>query len=36
MVFWPEFFASSGGREFVAGGVGGMASMLAGQPPNPP
>jgi hypothetical protein len=32
MEFWPEFMASSGGREFVAGGVGGMAGVLAGHP----
>ncbi|GJN38169.1 hypothetical protein PR202_gb27185 [Eleusine coracana subsp. coracana] len=32
MEFWPEFLASSGGREFVAGGVGGMAGVLAGHP----
>ena len=32
MEFWPEFLATSGGREFVAGGVGGMAGVLAGHP----
>lgn len=32
MEFWPEFLASSWGREFVAGGVGGMAGVLAGHP----
>ncbi|TVU22961.1 hypothetical protein EJB05_32684, partial [Eragrostis curvula] len=32
MEFWPEFLASSGGREFLAGGVGGMAGVLAGHP----
>jgi solute carrier family 25 (mitochondrial carnitine/acylcarnitine transporter), member 20/29 len=32
MEFWPEFLASSCGREFVAGGVGGMAGVLAGHP----
>ncbi|KAM0902460.1 hypothetical protein ACQ4PT_019283 [Festuca glaucescens] len=32
MEFWPEFLASSGGHEFVAGGVGGMAGVLAGHP----
>jgi Mitochondrial carrier protein len=32
MEFWPEFLASSWGREFVAGGVGGMAGVLAGYP----
>jgi hypothetical protein len=36
MEFWLEFLASSGRREFVVGGVGGMAGVLAGQPPNPP
>jgi len=32
MEFWPEFLATSGGSEFVAGGVGGMAGVLAGHP----
>ncbi|KAK6148853.1 hypothetical protein DH2020_016378 [Rehmannia glutinosa] len=32
MDFWPEFLASSWGREFVAGGVGGTAGVLAGYP----
>uniref|UniRef100_A0A0E0JFT4 Uncharacterized protein n=1 Tax=Oryza punctata TaxID=4537 RepID=A0A0E0JFT4_ORYPU len=32
MEFWPEFLASSWGKEFVAGGVGGMAGVLAGHP----
>ena len=32
MEFWPEFLGTSGGREFVAGGVGGMAGVLAGHP----
>ncbi|CAO2205104.1 unnamed protein product [Urochloa humidicola] len=32
MEFWPEFVATTGGREFVAGGVGGMAGVLAGHP----
>lgn len=32
MEFWPEFLATSGGREFLAGGVGGMAGVLAGHP----
>lgn len=32
MEFWPEFLASSGGHEFMAGGVGGMAGVLAGHP----
>jgi hypothetical protein len=29
---YMEFLASSGGREFVAGGVGGMAGVLTGHP----
>ncbi|PIN05907.1 Mitochondrial carrier protein [Handroanthus impetiginosus] len=32
MDFWPEFLASSWGKEFVAGGVGGIAGVLAGHP----
>ncbi|KAH9300913.1 hypothetical protein KI387_012496 [Taxus chinensis] len=32
MEFWPEFLASSWGREFVAGGFGGMAGVVAGHP----
>ncbi|KAM1077796.1 hypothetical protein ACFX2I_024937 [Malus domestica] len=32
MDFWPEFLASSWGREFVAGGVGGMAGVVSGYP----
>ncbi|KAL0354684.1 UNVERIFIED_CONTAM: Mitochondrial arginine transporter BAC2 [Sesamum radiatum] len=32
MDFGPEFLASSSGKEFVAGGVGGMAGVLAGHP----
>lgn len=32
MDFWPEFLASSWGREFVAGGFGGMAGIVAGYP----
>lgn len=32
MEFWPEFLASSWGREFVAGGFGGMAGVFAGHP----
>ncbi|KAK4410562.1 Mitochondrial arginine transporter BAC2 [Sesamum angolense] len=32
MDFWPEFLASSWGREFVAGGFGGTAGVLAGYP----
>ncbi|KAG9455793.1 hypothetical protein H6P81_000301 [Aristolochia fimbriata] len=32
MEFWPEFLASSWGREFIAGGVGGMAGVIAGHP----
>lgn len=32
MDFWPEFLASSWGREFVAGGLGGMAGVVSGYP----
>jgi hypothetical protein len=32
MEFWLQFLASSGGREFMAGRVGGMPGMLAGHP----
>ncbi|XP_059641756.1 mitochondrial arginine transporter BAC2 [Cornus florida] len=32
MDFWPEFLASSWGKEFVAGGFGGMAGVMAGYP----
>lgn len=32
MDFWPEFLATSGGREFVAGGFGGIAGVVAGYP----
>lgn len=32
MEFWPEFLASSWGREFVAGGFGGMAGVISGHP----
>lgn len=32
MDFWPEFIASSWGREFVAGGFGGIAGIVAGYP----
>ncbi|KAG8379939.1 hypothetical protein BUALT_Bualt07G0141800 [Buddleja alternifolia] len=32
MEFWREFLASSWGREFVAGGFGGMAGILTGYP----
>ncbi|XP_072961543.1 mitochondrial arginine transporter BAC2 isoform X1 [Typha angustifolia] len=32
MEFWPEFLASSWGREFFAGGVGGMAGVISGYP----
>ncbi|CAL9184627.1 unnamed protein product [Musa hybrid cultivar] len=32
MEFWPEFMASSWGREFVAGGIGGMAGVVSGHP----
>lgn len=32
MDFWPEFLASSRGKEFVAGGFGGIAGIMAGYP----
>ncbi len=32
MEFWPEFLASTSGSEFVAGGSGGMAGVMAGHP----
>ncbi|CAA0828694.1 Mitochondrial arginine transporter BAC2 [Striga hermonthica] len=32
MEFWPEFFASSCVKEFVAGGFGGTAGVIAGYP----
>ncbi|XP_021846858.1 mitochondrial arginine transporter BAC2 [Spinacia oleracea] len=32
MEFWPEFLASSWGKEFVAGGFGGIAGVAAGYP----
>ncbi|GKB85792.1 mitochondrial arginine transporter BAC2 [Tanacetum coccineum] len=32
MDFWPEFLASSWGKEFVAGGFGGSAGIMAGYP----
>ncbi|KAI3858235.1 hypothetical protein MKX03_001036 [Papaver bracteatum] len=32
MEFWPEFLASSWGKEFVAGGFGGMAGVVSGYP----
>ncbi|KAG8388334.1 hypothetical protein BUALT_Bualt02G0114900 [Buddleja alternifolia] len=32
MEFWPEFLANSWGREFVAGGFGGIAGVIAGYP----
>ncbi|XP_051119043.1 mitochondrial arginine transporter BAC2-like [Andrographis paniculata] len=32
MDFWPEFLASSWGKEFVAGGFGGSAGVIAGYP----
>lgn len=32
MEFWPEFLASSWGREFIAGGFGGMAGVISGYP----
>lgn len=32
MEFWPEFLANSWGREFIAGGCGGTAGVIAGYP----
>lgn len=32
MEFWPEFLAGTSGREFIAGGVGGIAGVIAGHP----
>lgn len=32
MDFWPEFLATSWGREFVAGGFGGIAGIVSGYP----
>lgn len=32
MDFWPEFLASSWGKEFVAGGIGGAAGIVSGYP----
>ncbi|KAJ7962995.1 Mitochondrial carrier protein [Quillaja saponaria] len=32
MDFWPQFLASSWGREFVAGGFGGIAGIISGYP----
>ncbi|CAM6101854.1 unnamed protein product [Calypogeia fissa] len=32
MEFWPEFLADTSGREFIAGGVGGIAGVVAGHP----
>uniref|UniRef100_A0A2N9F2Z6 Uncharacterized protein n=1 Tax=Fagus sylvatica TaxID=28930 RepID=A0A2N9F2Z6_FAGSY len=32
MAFWPEFAASNWGREFVAGGFGGVAGIISGFP----
>ncbi|KAM7255725.1 hypothetical protein ACFE04_008623 [Oxalis oulophora] len=32
MDFWPEFLASSWGKEFVAGGFGGIAGVISGYP----
>nr|XP_043637754.1 mitochondrial arginine transporter BAC2-like [Erigeron canadensis] len=32
MDFWPEFLASSWGREFIAGGFGEIAGIIAGHP----
>ncbi|CAN4088914.1 unnamed protein product [Withania somnifera] len=34
MAFWSEFLASSWGREFVAGGFGGIAGLVSGYPLN--
>ncbi|KAA8540416.1 hypothetical protein F0562_024665 [Nyssa sinensis] len=32
MEFWPEFLANSWGKEFVAGGFGGIAGIFSGYP----
>lgn len=32
MDFWPEFLASSWGKEFVGGGFGGIAGIVCGYP----
>ncbi|KZV26093.1 hypothetical protein F511_06019 [Dorcoceras hygrometricum] len=32
MDFWPEYLASSWGKEFVAGGFGGTAGVITGYP----
>ncbi|KAJ4953630.1 hypothetical protein NE237_030462 [Protea cynaroides] len=32
MDFWPEFLATSWGKEFVAGGLGGAAGVISGYP----
>ncbi|KAG5026042.1 hypothetical protein AAZX31_08G203100 [Glycine max] len=32
MDFWPEYLASGSGREFVAGGFGGIAGIISGYP----
>lgn len=32
MNFWPAFLASSWGREFVAGGFGGIGGVITGYP----
>ncbi|XP_004304507.1 PREDICTED: mitochondrial arginine transporter BAC2 [Fragaria vesca subsp. vesca] len=32
MDFWPEFLANSWGKEFVAGGFGGIAGIVSGYP----
>lgn len=32
MEFWPEFLGSTSGSEFLAGGFGGMAGVMAGHP----
>ena len=32
MDFWPEFLASRWGKEFVGGGIGGVAGVVSGYP----
>lgn len=32
MEIWPDFLAGSLGRELLAGGLGGMAGVIAGHP----
>ncbi|KAG6581896.1 Mitochondrial arginine transporter BAC2 [Cucurbita argyrosperma subsp. argyrosperma] len=32
MDFWPEFLANSWGKEFIAGGIGGIAGIVSGYP----